>query len=62
MSPKLPLFTKKRLYGTVINLGKKIPILVTTISRQVLDMLPDDSAADEFESFVAQGEIAHNLF
>ena len=44
MAPKFPLFTKKndltliKTYGEVINLGKKIPILVTTVSRQALDL------------------------
>ena len=46
MAPKFTLFTKKNdltliktSYGEVINLGKNIPILVTTVSRQALDLV-----------------------
>ena len=44
MAPKFPLFTKKndlkllRFYGEVIYLGKTLPVLVATVSRQALDI------------------------
>ena len=44
MAPKFALFTKKndltliKTYGEVINLGRTIHILVTTVSGQALDI------------------------
>ena len=51
MAPKFPLFTNridltliKTLWRGKYNLGKKIPILVTTVSRQALDLRLNASA------------------